>query len=459
MPADRDTLLRGATVISVDPGIGTIRAADIRISDGKIAEVGRGLSLGDGDLIDASEWIVLPGLINSHLHTWQTALRGFAANWTLLEYFGWIHRGLAKAFTPDDVHIATLVGLVGQLNAGATTVVDWCHNNPTPEHTDAAVDALFESGARTAFFHGSPKPDALPGGRHFSDIPHPRAEIERLLKTRLSSSTGIGTLGMAILGPHYSRPDVAVSDFRMAREFGLVASMHQGGGRPLHFGGWEAIEAEQLLGPHINIVHGNDLDDARLDRFVSHGVTFTVAPENEMTQGHGFPITGKILARSGRLSVGTDLESVVSPDLFSAARMALAAQRALDNAQFRTDRGEIPETATITAATALEWITIEGARMLGLDHRIGSISPGKQADLMMLRSTDLNLIPLLDPVSTVVMNANSGNVDAVMVAGEFVKRDGRLLRADVKSLSSRLQASATRLSAAFNHIRAATPPR
>ena len=115
------------------------------------------------------------------MHTWQTALRGAAANWTLLEYFRRVHAGLATQFRPEDIHIATLVGALNQINCGTTTLVDWCHNNPTPAHTDAAVGGAAESGIRAAFFHGSPKPDPKPGRAAFLRDPHPRREVERLL--------------------------------------------------------------------------------------------------------------------------------------------------------------------------------------------------------------------------------------------------------------------------------------
>ena len=151
---------------------------------------------------------MIPGLINAHMHTWQTALRGYAANWTLPEYFGRMHAGLATLFRPDDIHIATLVGAFNQINCGTTTLVDWCHNNPTPEHTDAAVAALTESGIRAAFFHGSPKPDPKPGQPHFSEVPHPRREVERLRKGAFAGGDGLMTLGLPILGPHYSTLEV-----------------------------------------------------------------------------------------------------------------------------------------------------------------------------------------------------------------------------------------------------------
>lgn len=425
------TLIRSTTVISMDDRIGGFRTGDVLIEGNRIVEVRPSIDLGSGaaetEIVEGTGRIVIPGLINAHMHTWQTALRGYAANWTLLEYFRRMHAGLATVFRPEDIYIATLVGALNQINCGTTTLVDWCHNNPTPDHTDAAVRGLIESGIRAAFFHGSPKPEPKPGEPHFSEVPHPRREIERLLAGPLADRDGLVTLGLAILGPHYSTLDVAMHDFRMAQELKLIASMHQGGGPAKTPGGWEKLIETRLVGVGVNIVHGNDLPDDLLDRLVDLGVSFSVTPENEMIQGHGFPITGRLLKRSVRPSIGIDLESVLAGDLFSAARVALSMQRALDNAEARKASGTIPATTTIPAREALRWITTEGARMLGRDRQIGSLTPGKLADLVIINANDLNLIPVHDPVSTVVMQTSPANIEGVMIGGIWKKRNGRLL--------------------------------
>jgi cytosine/adenosine deaminase-related metal-dependent hydrolase len=438
-------LIKGATIITMDDAFGDLMSGDLLVEGGRIAAVQPSIDAVDAEIVDGHGRIVIPGLINAHMHTWQTALRGYAANWTLPEYFGKMHAGLATLFRPDDVHIATLVGALNQINCGTTTLVDWCHNNPTPAHTDAAVAGLSESGIRAAFFHGSPKPDPKPGRPHFSEVPHPRHEVQRLLAGPFSHRDGLMTLGLAMLGPHYSTLDVARHDFALAREFGLVASMHQGGGPARTPEGWRILLDEGYVGPGVNIVHGNNLTDDELNRFVDLGVSFSVTPENEMLQGHGFPITGRLLRLGSAPSLGVDLESVISGDMFSVARVALTAQRALDNAAIRSERDEIPATATIPVREALRWATVEGARMLGLGHRIGSLTPGKAADLVMLNATDLNLWPMHDPVSTVVMQAGLSNVEAVMIAGLWKKMNGQLLLADRAGKMAALAASGRRI--------------
>jgi cytosine/adenosine deaminase-related metal-dependent hydrolase len=421
------TLIRTATILTMDDRLGDIASADLLVEGDRIAAIGRNLDAGDAEIVDGRGRIVIPGLINAHMHTWQTALRGFAANWTLLEYFRRMHAGLATLFRPDDIHIATLVGALNQVNHGVTTLVDWCHNNPTPAHTDAAVRALIESGIRAAFFHGSPKPDPKPGQPHFSDVPHPRQEVERLLAGPLANRDGLVSLGLAILGPHYSTLEIALHDFRLAREFALIASMHQGGGPAKTPGGWERLIEAGLVGRGINVVHGNDLSDELLGRLVDLGVSFSVTPENEMIQGHGFPITGRLLKLGARPSIGIDLESVLAGDLLAAARAALSAQRALDNAEARRATGGIPEATTIPVREALRWVTIEGARMLGREDRIGSLAPGKLADLVVIDAAALNLAPVHDPVASVVMQAGLANIEAVMIGGAWKKWAGRLL--------------------------------
>ncbi len=438
------TLIRGAAVVTMD-GDEVLYPGDVLVDGERIAAVGPALAAADAEIVDGSRHIVIPGLVNAHMHTWQTALRGAAADWTLLEYFRWVHAGLATLFTPEDIHVATLAGALNQINCGTTTLVDWCHNNPTPAHTDAAVDALRRSGIRAAFFHGSPKPDPLPGQPHFSEVPHPRHEIERLLAGPFAGRDGKLSLGMAILGPHYSTLDVARHDIALAREFHLVASMHQGGGPAKAPNGWDMLEAEGQVGPWINVVHGNDLPQDRLARFVAAGVNFSATPENEMVQGHGHPITGRLRALGAAPSLGVDLESVLPGSMLGVARAALSHQRALDNAAARIATGAIPATTTIPVREALGWVTREGARMLGMEARIGSLAPGKQADLVMIRTDALELWPVHDPVSTAVMQSHSGHVDAVMIAGAWHKRNGRLLHADLPAVMDRLARSGRRI--------------
>lgn len=439
-------LIRNATVVTMDQQ-GVMPKADILITDDRITEIAPQIHADDAEVIDATGCIVIPGLINAHMHTWQTALRGVAANWTLPEYFQKMHAGLATAFEPEDLHIATLVGALNQLNNGTTTLADWCHNNRTPAHNDAAVEGLLGSGIRAAFFHGTPKPDPKPGETPFWEVPHPRAEVERLLKAHQGHP--LLSVHAAVLGPHYSTLDVALHDFRMARDLGVIASLHQGGGPARTPDGWQVLEREGLLGPHVNIVHGHALSDEQLQRFCELGMSFSAAAESEMSQGHGHPLTGRLRGFGRAPSLGVDLESVMSGDMLTQARIALGIQRSLDNVAHRAAHGGIPATTTIPVIEALSWVTVEGARMLGQLDRIGTLASGKQADLVLIRADALNMQPVHDAIAAVVFQAGLANIDGVMVAGRWKKRDGRLVGVTLPPLLDQLQASGRKIVAAL----------
>lgn len=442
----RGTLVRGATVITMDRQ-GDLPQADILVAGDRIVEIAPVIQADDVEVVNASGCIVIPGLVNAHMHTWQTALRGVAANWTLLEYFRKMHAGLATVFAPQDLFIATRMGALNQLHCGTTTLADWCHNNPTPEHNDAAIEGLKSTGIRAAFFHGTPKPDPQPGQAPFWEVPHPRREVERLLQAHQGDP--LLSIQAAVLGPHYSTLEVALHDFRMARELGLIASLHQGGGPARCPDGWERLQEAGLLGPNINIVHGHALSDAQLERFCALGMSFSAAAESEMSQGHGHPLTGRLRQFGRAPSLGVDLESVLSGDMLTQARIALGIQRSLDNVAHRAAHGTIPPTSTITTREALAWVTVEGARMLQQQDRIGSLAPGKQADLVLVRASDLNMQPVHDPVSSVVFQASLANIDSVMVAGRWKKRAGKLLDVDLAPGLEALRASGRKITAAL----------
>jgi cytosine/adenosine deaminase-related metal-dependent hydrolase len=420
------TLIKSGMIVTMDERIPDLGRGDVLVEDGCIAAIAAEIEAADAEIIDAARCIVMPGLVNAHLHTWQTALRGVAADWTIPEYLHTMHAAIAPGFTPADIFISTLVGALNQLGSGVTTLVDWCHNNPTPAHSDAGIDALIDSGIRAVFLHGSPKPDPKPGQRHFSETPHPRAEIERLARGRLAARDGLVTLGMAILGPAYSTYEVSRHDVALARELGLICSMHVGGGAMLTPDGFPRLVAEGAIDERINIVHGNNLADAQLRSLIDSGAGVTVTPEAELQMGFGDCLTGRLRALNAAPSLGTDVESSLGGDMFTAMRVALQTQRNLDNQTIIARTGKVPERISVACREALGWATVAGAKMLGLDDRVGSLAPGKQADIVLLDADDLNLLPVVDPVHSIVLHAGIGNVDTVMVAGRVMKRHGKL---------------------------------
>jgi cytosine/adenosine deaminase-related metal-dependent hydrolase len=406
---------------------------DILIDGDHIADVGERLDSRDAEAVDLVGRIVIPGLVNAHLHAWQSALRFAGADWTLPEYLHHVHGRLAGHYTPDDIYIGNLAGALNQINCGTTTLGDWCHNNPTPEHTDAAVEGLRKSGIRAVFLHGTPN--------RAPDVAHPVTEVDRLLDGPARAHQLL-TVGMAIAGPQYSTPDVAVADMRVAAERDLVVSMHQSGGQPT--AAWEAVRAAALFGPRTNIVHGAGLTGKWVSTLVEAGVSFTATPENELSQGHGVPITGALLRRGAAPSLGTDTETAVSGGILTAARIALAHQRGLDHEDRRQATGLMCTTPSVTSKQALSWATVEGARAMGLGDRAGRIEPGLQADLVVIDARALNLWPAHDPIAA-ALHASVADIEAVMIAGRWRKRDHSLIEADLDDVKSQLRESGERL--------------
>lgn len=426
-------LLRGATVVTLSPNRPDAEHVDILIEDDRISGIGERCDRLGAEIVDLSGRIVIPGLINAHLHTWQGALRLVGSDWTLLEYLQRMHVDIGPRYTPDDVYIGNLFGALNQINCGTTTLGDWCHNNPTPEHTDAAIAGLCTSGIRAAFLHGAPyrTPDTV----------HPLGEVDRLLDDA-AHGQGLLTIGMAIGGPQFSTPDIAVADLRAAQERGLVASMHQSGGEPAP--AWDAVRAACLLGPHVNVVHGAGLTDDWVAALVDMGVTVTITPENELSHGHCAPITGRLLRCGAAPSLGTDTDTSTSGEILSAARFALAYQRGLDHEQHRREAGMMLNTASISSKQALSWATVEGATALGLADSVGRLEPGMQADLVVIDARALSLWPARDPIAT-ALYAGIADIEAVMIAGVWRKRGHALVDVDLDDVRGRLHEFGERL--------------
>lgn len=450
------TLIRGGAILSMDPAIGDLAVGDVLIAGDRITAVGPHLEApADAKVIDAAGMIVAPGFVNAHMHTWQTGIRGLAADWTIPQYLRAVHAGLATHFRPDDIAIANYVGALTQLSAGTTTLVDWCHNNPTPDHTDAAIDGLERSGIRALFLHGSPKPDPKEGQRHFSEVPMPRAEVERLARGRLSDRSARVTLGLAILGPGLAVYDVCDADHRLARELGLNASMHISGGPMKSPDGFERLLAEGFLDETVNIVHGNSLPDDILRRLVEAGVTFSVTAEVELQMGFGWPLTGRLRALGSRVAIGSDVETAMSSDMFAVTRTTLQAQRHADALDALKAKGAPPAEITITCRDALAWATIDGAHMAGMADRVGSLTPGKQADVILVETRDIALWSTRDLAATMVLHAGPRDVDTVIVGGEVKKRGKTLLVDGLEEARARLEASGHRILTDFDNARAA----
>jgi 5-methylthioadenosine/S-adenosylhomocysteine deaminase len=434
------TLIKGAYVITVDPGLGDLPCADVLIEGRRIAAVGSDLGVADAEVVDGTDRIVIPGFVDTHRHLWQTQLRGIAADWTLMQYLTAILGRLAPAFTPEDTYAGNLLGVLEGLDAGITTMVDWSHALNTPEHADAAFDALSHSGARAVLAHGNTS--AIWGApRAHADW----SDLARLRGERATSEDQLVTLAVALRGPDYADMDATIADWRAARELELRITVHAGAGaftqRPI-----AALGEQGLLGPDTTYAHCCRLHDDEIRMLADSGGSVSIANEVEMHMGHGYPPTAKLCRAGVRPSLSIDICTGIGGDMFTAMRATLAAQRAMAN-EDHLKRGTDPELE-LTSRDVLQFATIEGARACGLHHKIGSITPGKEADLVLLRTDMLNLHPVNNPVAQVALAANTANVDAVLVAGRFVKRDGQLVCADVARAHQLADESRDRLLAA-----------
>jgi 5-methylthioadenosine/S-adenosylhomocysteine deaminase len=440
------TLIKGGTVISMDSRTGDFAKGDVLVNGSMIEKIGKSIRSPGATVIYAAGMIVMPGFVNAHIHTWQTGIRGVAGNWSIPEYLQTMHAKIAPRYTAHDTYLGNLVGALNQINLGATTIFDWCHNNATPAHTDAAIDGLREAGIRALFGHGSPKPDAKKGSLPFTHIPHPRDELIRLREGSLSDDDGLITLAMAALGVDFSTWEVTEHDFRLAKELGLIISTHVWGAPSrLNPDGYRKLAKLKLLDRRHNMVHGNYLSDEELKIVVDSGASVTVTPEVEIQMGHGSPLVGRVLALGGRVSLGIDVESNISGDMFTVMRMALQPQRLLDN-QATFGKTKAPATKlSLAPRDALKWATIDSARAMGLDRKIGSLKPGKQADIILINGNDLNLFPVNNPVESIVFQANGSNVDTVMVGGRILKRNGKLRYRGLREKMEELAKSGRRI--------------
>lgn len=440
------TLFRNGTILTFTKNSVPLRGQDILIVGDRIAAIGANLDISDDAIIiDATAMYIMPGLVNSHIHTWQTGLRGLATDWTGTNYFRAMHAGLANFFSPDDILIANQLGAINQINNGVTTMVDWHHNNPTPEHSDAAIDGLEDAGIRAVFLHGSAKPDPKPGQAHFSEVPMSRSEVARLRSGRLADDDGLITMGLAILGPQMSKEHIFLQDLRLAKEHDLVVSLHHSAAQMLAPHGYQSAADAGLIDARLNIVHGNELTDADLSVLIDHGANFTVTAEIEMQICYGDLLCGRLLARGVPFSIGTDIESAYAPDMFACTRFTLQAQRHVTSMHMKAETGERPHPIPITVKEAMGWATEHGARAMRLDQRIGSLEVGKQADIIAIRANDLNLSGGFDPMNMILGFANPGNVDTVMVAGRVHKSGGNMVRTDIPALQEKLTQSGLRI--------------
>ena len=404
-------LLRGGCVLTLDAALGDFETADVLIEGNRIAQVARRIDTA-ADTIDASRMIVMPGFVDTHRHMWQGALRNILPNGLLSDYSRDITGAARAVFRPEDARIGDLVTALGALNAGVTTVLDWSHIGNSPAHTDGAIAGLRESGIRAVYAFG---PGSGAGVRHPEDI-------RRLRKEHFASADSLLTLALAGgLDPRA---------WSVARDVGARISVHVNGGLGV---------PESAMGPDVTYIHCTGLDEGAWRRIAATGGHVSIACPIEMEMGHGVPPVLESLAHGIRPSLSVDVETQMPGDMFTQMRAVFTLQRMLALARAREGAGASPQL--LTAREVIEFATVAGARANGLESRIGTLTPGKEADIVLLRRDSINVLPFNNAYGAVVQAMDTSNVDTVLVAGRIVKREGQLTGVDIARVRQEAEAA------------------
>jgi cytosine/adenosine deaminase-related metal-dependent hydrolase/ribose/xylose/arabinose/galactoside ABC-type transport system permease subunit len=409
-------IIENGMVMSLDRDVGDFERANVVIEGDKIVAVGPGLNGSEAEKIDAAGMIVMPGFVDTHRHIWEGVLRNIGTDVPLegrTSYISFVLHKLAPAFRPEDAYAGNLVSALGAIDAGITTLLDWSHIQGSPAHTDAVIKALEDSGLRAVFAYGFPW-----WGKWEERQP---SWFVRAATEHFSSKDQKLTLALAAPGPEFTEFEVSRDHWKLARETGARITTHVGVGSYGQDSKVQRFGEAGLLGPDTTYIHCTTLNDAEIQMIVDSGGTVSLASPVEMMMGHGMPPIQKFLDRGLRPSLSIDVETNVPADMFNQMRSILALQRALAKSQ-----GKAP----VSPREVLEYATIEGARANGLDSKVGTLTPGKQADLVMLRTDRANVAPLNDPATAVVAGMDTSNVDTVMIGGHVMKRHGELLHVD-----------------------------
>ena len=435
------TLIKGGFIASQDPDFGNQADGDVLIENEQIVAVGLNLEAGDAEIVDASNCIVMPGFVDAHRHIWQGPLRGVCADWSIMDYLSRIRLNVARHFEPEDMYAAQLQGGLEALNAGVTTVTDYCHNLLTPDHAHEAIRGVSESRLRTVWNYGFnfPPQDAP----FFQSLEQRLSFLDELATQYFSSKDQLVTLGVApeeslLAGPFSN----LATQFNAARDVDAHIFWHANAPGSTPPRDVAALSNEELLGPDITFVHmaGTEADEWQM--LADHGASVAFTPDTELQMGMLCP-SSHIARRYGvNQAYGTDIVSNNSADMFTSLRVGLQAVRA----HVLVTEGLMHSGVPVTCDEILKWGTIDSARALGMESVIGSITPGKKADILLLRADTLTLTgwDRSNVASAIVLHAQSADVDTVWVNGQIVKRDGKLL-ADTKTACNLMQATSSRL--------------
>jgi cytosine/adenosine deaminase-related metal-dependent hydrolase len=407
----------------MDEGHHVLRGADVVVSGERIAAVGHALEApADAAEIDATGGIVMPGMIDTHRHMWQTAMRGYGADWTLTQYFVWNYLQWGKCFRPEDIYAGDLLSAIEAIDAGVTTSVDWSHNLQTVDHAEAALAALREVPGRFVLGYGNIQ--AAPW--EWSVTPEFRAFVSR----NFSGSNDMLGFQMAfdVTGdPEF--PERAA--FEVARDLGAPVTTHAGVRGATNDNGVRLMHENGFMTPSTVYVHCATLSADSYHRIAATGGSASLASESEQNAGQGYPPSWRLRQHEIPVSLSMDTSVWWSGDLFSAMRATLSADRAMEHLEAHA-RDETVTNHKLRAEQVVSWATRGGAHTLGLGGVIGSLEPGKKADVVLIKNDDSPVMfPLLHPYGHVVFQAQRGDVHTVVVNGRVVKYDHRLVGADL----------------------------
>ncbi len=423
------TLIKNAFVVSVDPTIGNIDGADILVDDGRIAAIEPKIDAADAELIDATGHVAAPGFVDTHHHLWQAAMRGLTADFSLLNYFMGIRMFAASFFRPEEMYAAQLHGALQALNAGVTSIADYCHNIHSPDHAEESIRGVRDSRARVIWCYGfnqAPVPHLVLNG------PAQRADHLRGLAVRhFASKDELVTLGVS---PEESFfwPDIAYgrTEFAVAREVSARIFWHANSTRNLATNAPHrdaAVLAEAgLLGRDVVLVHMGITEPDEWAHVAAHGAHLSFTPETELQMSLGWPSLKAAQEHGIDFGFGIDITSNNSADLRFQLRLMLQAERHLRRADHL---GETMGDVALSCEDALYWGTMGGAKVMGLDHLVGSLSPGKAADIVLhdMRGISMTGWNRANPASALIMHGGTDSVATVLVGGRIVKREGQLL--------------------------------
>lgn len=422
-------LIQNGCVLTLDKSVGNFHKADVLIEETRIAAVGPSLFAAntDAEVIDASDMIVMPGFVDTHRHVWEGILRNIGTDVPLegdASYLTFILNTLAPVYRPEDAYVGNLVGLYGAIDAGITTILDWSHIQATREHGDAVIKALQETGLRAVFAYGYP-------WWKYPDENQDRW-IREIARQYFSSKDQLLTFAIAPPGPEFTPFDVAKAQWELARELDARITVHVGVGTAGMHGKLGEMGKAGLLRNDTTYIHCTTLTDDEIRMIVDTGGTVSLAAPVEMMMGHGMPPVQRFLNLGLRPSLSIDVETNVPNDMFTQMRSVNSLQHAMIFDRKLAGKSGLP--SFMSSRDVIEFATIEGARANGLLHKTGTLTPGKEADLIMLRTDSPNILPVNDPIGAVVWGMDTSNVDSVFVAGKALKRNGQLLNVDLKRL-------------------------